>query len=163
MTEPSSSAAADANAPKMPPLLRPEGRRALWDYIMQQRKLGAPAEAEEMLFLGMCLARYSSSSAQVMQDLYVLWKLRQRRKGYFVEFGAMDGLQISNTALLEVDFDWTGILAEPHDPRRAPSALARGFAPESARRYRPSRRRWRVRDAGVVLSAPRPARAVGRR
>lgn len=34
------------------------------------------------------------------------------RKGYFVEFGAMDGIEGTNTFLLETVFEWEGILAE---------------------------------------------------
>lgn len=91
-----------------------DGKRALWEFIRGQRKAGALADGPEMLFLGMCLAHYGHSWSQVFQDLYVLWRLRQKRQGYFVEFGATDGLSISNTALLERDFGWTGILAEPN-------------------------------------------------
>lgn len=36
-----------------------------------------------------------------------------KRSGYFVEFGATNGVDLSNTWMLEREFGWTGILAEP--------------------------------------------------
>jgi FkbM family methyltransferase len=63
------------------------------------------------------------SKSQLFQDLFVLHQLKQKGGGYFVEFGAADGITISNTFLLEKRYGWTGILAEParcwHDALRA--------------------------------------------
>ncbi len=53
------------------------------------------------------------SRSQIRQDLFVLAQLNFKRNGYFVEFGACDGGDGSNTLLLESDFAWNGILAEP--------------------------------------------------
>jgi FkbM family methyltransferase len=39
--------------------------------------------------------------------------LRGKPNGYFVEFGATDGIGLSNTYLLESRLQWKGILAEP--------------------------------------------------
>ena len=55
----------------------------------------------------------SESKAQLHQDLFVLSELKEKRKGFFVEFGATDGVEFSNTWLLENNYDWQGILAEP--------------------------------------------------
>ena len=53
------------------------------------------------------------SQAQLWQDLFVLHELDLKRDGYFVEFGATNGVSLSNTHLLEKRFGWKGILAEP--------------------------------------------------
>jgi FkbM family methyltransferase len=53
------------------------------------------------------------SKSQLWQDLFVLTELQFKKNGYFVEFGACDGLEFSNTYLLENRFSWNGILAEP--------------------------------------------------
>jgi FkbM family methyltransferase len=53
------------------------------------------------------------SRAQFRQDLFVLSELGFKKGGYFVEFGATNGVDLSNTWLLEKEYGWTGILAEP--------------------------------------------------
>lgn len=54
-----------------------------------------------------------NAKSQIGQDLFALYSLDWKRGGYFVEFGATNGVDLSNTFLLEKDFGWTGILAEP--------------------------------------------------
>jgi len=53
------------------------------------------------------------SRAQLKQDIFVLLETGFKRGGYFVEFGATNGVDLSNSWLLEKIFGWTGILAEP--------------------------------------------------
>jgi FkbM family methyltransferase len=53
------------------------------------------------------------SKAQYWQDLFVLSQLNFKRNGYFVEFGATNGVSVSNTYLLEQQYGWSGIVAEP--------------------------------------------------
>lgn len=53
------------------------------------------------------------SKSQLRQDLFVLGELGFKRNGFFIEFGASNGVDHSNTYLLEKRFNWRGILAEP--------------------------------------------------
>jgi FkbM family methyltransferase len=56
----------------------------------------------------------TASYSQFGQDRFVAESLfGGKRGGFFVEAGAGDGLWISNTLLLERQYDWTGILIEP--------------------------------------------------
>ena len=53
------------------------------------------------------------SKAQLHQDIFVLSEVDFKKEGYFVEFGATNGHDLSNTHLLETQFNWQGIIAEP--------------------------------------------------
>ena len=54
-----------------------------------------------------------NAKSQLGQELFVLSQLGFERDCFFVEFGATNGRDLSNTHLLEKDFGWRGILAEP--------------------------------------------------
>jgi FkbM family methyltransferase len=54
-----------------------------------------------------------ASKSQLGQDLWVLERSDHRRSGYFVEFGATDGVRLSNSWLLE-RLGWRGLCAEPN-------------------------------------------------
>lgn len=53
--------------------------------------------------------RYS----QLSQDVFVLILTKFLKNGYFVEFGASDGITINNTFLLEHEYQWQGLCLEP--------------------------------------------------
>jgi len=55
----------------------------------------------------------NKSKSSLKQDLFVLAETKYKRGGFFVEFGATNGIDFSNTHLLEQEFKWKGILAEP--------------------------------------------------
>lgn len=59
-------------------------------------------------------ADQQASTAQLGQDLWVLSRSAHKRGGFFVEFGATDGVRLSNTWLLEKRHGWRGICIEPN-------------------------------------------------
>jgi FkbM family methyltransferase len=63
------------------------------------------------IFKSLIFIKYSK--AQLRQDIFALSQLNYKKNGYFVEFGATDGIYFSNSYLLEKKYDWTGILSEP--------------------------------------------------
>jgi FkbM family methyltransferase len=56
---------------------------------------------------------FENSYSQISQDIFVISQLKGMKSGFFIEFGATDGISLSNTFLLEKNFDWKGILVEP--------------------------------------------------
>jgi FkbM family methyltransferase len=95
----------------------PEPKHALNDALNilgEFRELAdRQANNEEAAFLDFCAFNYRSSKAQLFQDLFVLNELGQKPGGFFVEFGATNGIDLSNTYALEKRHGWNGILAEP--------------------------------------------------
>ena len=69
--------------------------------------------SEEVAFLLFCAKHAQESQSQLFQDLFVRWQLHEKRDGYFVEFGATDGISLSNSQFVELHRHWSGILAEP--------------------------------------------------
>jgi FkbM family methyltransferase len=81
--------------------------------LAQLRQTMATRPANEYLFLDYCRQNAHLSKAQIFQDLFVLFETKEKRSGFFVEFGAGNGVDLSNTHLLEKQFGWSGVLAEP--------------------------------------------------
>ena len=53
------------------------------------------------------------SYSEERQDLKVLLHYKLKKDGYFLEIGASDGIEFSNTYLLEQKYNWNGICVEP--------------------------------------------------
>lgn len=53
--------------------------------------------------------------SQIGQDQYYIENvIKGRRGGFYLDIGANDGIHTSNTATLELELGWTGILVEPN-------------------------------------------------
>src|ERR1700728_2790728 len=59
------------------------------------------------------LTSVPESRSQFKQEVFAFAMAKGKRNGYFVEFGACDGLHLSNTLVLEKMFGWQGILSGP--------------------------------------------------
>jgi FkbM family methyltransferase len=96
------------------PLSDSTSKQAQFNLLRSLRDLRSfPQNSDDERFLAYCSQHAANSMAQLMQDLFVLYELGAKRRGYFVEFGATDGVSINNTVLLEREFNWNGIVAEP--------------------------------------------------
>lgn len=67
----------------------------------------------ESNFINFLLENFNYSQSQLFQDILVMFLTDKKREGYFVEFGATNGLSFSNTYTLESQLGWYGILSEP--------------------------------------------------
>ena len=94
---------------------KPSIQQVLFNGIrLQREELSDILNERDLKFLAYCVARREWSKSQILQDLWVCFELGEKTNGYFVEFGATNGLVNSNTWLLEKKLGWRGILAEPN-------------------------------------------------
>jgi FkbM family methyltransferase len=94
----------------------------LFDVVYRWSNSGANPELINYIF-----SNIHRSKSQLQQDLFALYVSSinpvtsevseesgtSTLGGYFVEFGAANGISHSNTYLLESEFGWNGILCEP--------------------------------------------------
>ena len=60
------------------------------------------------------LLEVSEYNSQLNQDVFALILNKFKTNGYFIEIGANDGFNLSNTIYLEEEFSWDGLLIEPN-------------------------------------------------
>ena len=101
---------------------------------------GNSASIEKLLFLSLFASRLHAerlriavsslqhSRSQFIQDIAALVFNKGKSKGFFVEVGVGNGVDLSNTHMLEKEYSWKGILVEPNkryidDIRSARSAF----------------------------------------
>lgn len=84
----------------------------LLSYLIEWRDQLAASE-DDGRFVDYCINNLKYSKSQLLQDLWVTFELNDLRGGFFVEFGALDGVHFSNSYWLEKHMGWRGILAEP--------------------------------------------------
>lgn len=86
----------------------------MFEILWNARASTNPAELDPSSnFFKFILGNQHEAKSQLFQDLLVLFVLKGKRNGYFIEFGATNGVTLSNTYLLEKVYGWSGILAEP--------------------------------------------------
>jgi FkbM family methyltransferase len=87
---------------------------SLFAPVLHMRSLGDQNTHDPLVnFVSFCMKKHRESKSQLFQDLLILYLLKEKRGGFFVEFGATNGVTLSNSYLLENDYGWKGILAEP--------------------------------------------------
>ncbi|WP_413204267.1 FkbM family methyltransferase [Rhodospirillum sp. A1_3_36] len=64
-------------------------------------------------FLTHAVPLVRKSSSQLMQDIFASFAVGDRAPLTFLEFGASDGVYMSNSLMLDRDMGWTGVLSEP--------------------------------------------------
>ena len=61
------------------------------------------------------LVRVGYSNSASRMDLMIVELFKGMKGGFYIEAGAADGVDMSNTLLLEKKYNWTGLLVEPRN------------------------------------------------
>ena len=93
--------------------LRTNTHDALLSKARVARKFEILRQFSEEVETSVYVSLLEKSNSQLDQELAALAASGLKRGGFFVEFGATDGITLSNTYFLESEWGWVGILAEP--------------------------------------------------
>ena len=64
-------------------------------------------------FFKLIIDKKKLSKSQVFQDLFAYFFSNCKKRGTFIEIGGGNGVDLSNTYILEKTFKWTGVICEP--------------------------------------------------
>ncbi len=87
---------------------------SLWEMKTALMRLNTVKGLVE--FYTKVLSEGGKSQSQLFQDLFVDYVFEKKRDKQFLEFGATNGFELSNSWMLETERGWRGVLAEP-DPQ----------------------------------------------
>lgn len=76
-------------------------------------KAWLPIMSSDITCFSSSLSVIEHARSQHGQDLFALISSGFKKGGYFVEIGASNGRELSNTHILEKEFEWNGLLVEP--------------------------------------------------
>jgi len=91
----------------------PSQKALIWGLADMRNRIDTLDDPPVRAFLQTAMKHMATSRAQIFQDAFVLHVLGTEQPGFFVDFGATDGVSLSNSWLLETAYGWRGILAEP--------------------------------------------------
>lgn len=87
---------------------------SFWEMKTAVKRIRTVKSLEQ--FYAFLLAEGNNSYSQLFQDVFVDFVFSKTTNKRFLEFGATDGVELSNSLMLEKYRDWHGVLAEP-DPQ----------------------------------------------
>ena len=97
----------------------------VYDILKQAFEQGVLIDNEKKIltdFIDYIYNLEKKHSSQIFQDIFVSFVTQDKFDQTFLEFGATNGIELSNTFMLEKDLGWSGVLAEPdiqwHDALR---------------------------------------------
>lgn len=93
--------------------------QTLENLVLDQRELGRMKGFHGFLSaltpraMAAAVRMFPNAQGENFQDIFAMLVLEERANGYFVEFGATNGVAGSNSHMMEKFYGWSGILAEP--------------------------------------------------
>ncbi|MBL4750066.1 MAG: FkbM family methyltransferase [Amylibacter sp.] len=87
--------------------------RQVFEFADTRRHIAGLDDPRLKHFLDFAFSLASKTQSQIFQDAFVLYVLNSKSGGFFCDFGATNGYDLSNSYALETSFGWKGICAEP--------------------------------------------------